>query len=375
MMEVVTLLLFQLLILLVFSPLVLGHEAGITDTSVDISRDSLIVTYTVPNELLNELEGTVEETTAEAVTPVVADGFDVRNNERPCSGVVNLQRLLETIDSTQFVIRYQCSEPITQLNLGYSLFFAADAKHSNILRVSILGRSLNRTLSASKNTFTLDVKSIVMQVAEARNSEGASEVGNSHSIRQSVGLSFFPVGFEHIVFGFDHVLFLICLVLLPMRLLSTFALVTSFTVAHSITLTLSVLDVLTLQPRFVEAVIALSIVYVSLRTIVILHQVGAQPASQTQVRERIANGFIFGLVHGFGFSYLLKEIGLGDQAFASLLFFNLGVEAGQLLILVFLLPAIWLLGKACPSWRWASAASAVTGLVGLFWLVKRVVGV
>lgn len=356
------------------SRVVLAHEAGITDTGVAISRSSLMLTYTVPEALLDTLESESAQAPEEDKVDAILAGFSIRNKNATCIPVLVSSKTLDTITSEQFEFRYNCGGPITLLHIGYTLFLDQDPSHSNILRISLLGRSRDVTLSDQQREHTVDVKAMVTQLAEARQaaqSGTAVAEPDAQSFEKPFGTRFFPVGLEHILFGFDHVLFLVCLVLLPMSPLAILSLITSFTVAHSVTLSLSVLDIVTLPPRIVEAAIALSIVYVSIRTILILRQANHLHVTRFQLRERLVSTFLFGLIHGFGFSYLLKEIGLGDQAFVSLLFFNLGVEAGQLIILVFLLPLIWLLGKRFPSWRWARWASAVTGLIGLFWLLER----
>lgn len=350
-----------------------AHEAGITDTGIQISRDSLTLTYTVPKALVDtlELDATLPIETAQS--HAILRGLTMRNAESLCPGRLTGQSSLENIESRQFNFSFDCKHIITDLKINYELFFEQDAKHSNIVRISLLGAHQDNTLSTEKRTLRIDVESLVRRLATLRQS-ATSEKSNTPAVfKMPFGTHYLPVGFWHILQGYDHVLFLICLVLLPMSPLVILSLITSFTVAHSITLALSVLDIVTLQPRFVEAIIALSIVYVSIRTITILRRSDKLLVTKSQIKERVISSFLFGLVHGFGFSYLLKEIGFGDQILASLLFFNLGVELGQLIILVVLLPMIWWLGKRFPSWYWARATSVVTGVFGLFWFVERIV--
>lgn len=358
-----------------FSQAALSHEAGITDTGIEVSRSSLTLTYTTPVALLSTLELDPSLSPDEARSQAVLAGLMIRNRTATCVPVLTGQQTLDTIDSMQFEFRFNCGGPITLLHIGYSLFFDQNDSHENIVRISLLGRFRDITLTDQEREHTIDVKGMVMQIAAARQiaQSGASASASASAFEKPFGTRFFPVGLKHILFGFDHVLFLLCLVLLPMSPLATLTMITSFTIAHSVTLSLSVLDIVTLPPRFVEAIIALSIVYVSARTVMILRTSDEVAVTKAQRWERLSSSFLFGLIHGFGFSYLLKEIGLGDQVFASLLFFNLGVEAGQLIILAFLLPLIWLLARRFPSWRWARWTSVLTGLIGLFWLAERVV--
>ena len=365
---------FQTLLLLlgsVFTQTLFAHEAGITDTSVQISRNSLLLTYTAPADLISSLPLDPTQPADQAKSQAIMDGFSIHNGNTRCIGVALKQQLLEAISSAQFEFRFSCGAPITDLTIGYELFFEQEPAHSNVLRIALLGRFRDVTLSADQREHRVDVKAFVMELAQARQTANNTQSDVAPAKETLFGTHYFPIGLEHILLGFDHVLFLVCLVLLPMSPLAILTLITSFTVAHSITLSLSVLDVMTLAPRLVEALIALSIVYVSLRTIMILRRADHLTVSTAQLRERLLSSFFFGLIHGFGFSYLLKEIGLGDQAFGALLFFNLGVEAGQLIILAMLLPLICLLAKRFPSWYWARGASMLTGLIGLYWLIER----
>lgn len=147
-------------------------------------------------------------------------------------------------------------------------------------------------------------------------------------------LRFVALGFEHILDGTDHLLFLACLVIPFRRLVPLAAIVTSFTLAHSVTLIASAFE---LAPRalwfppLVETLIALSIVYMAFENIV-----------GVKLQRRWFIAFAFGLVHGFGFSFALSETlqFAGSHLLTSLLSFNLGVELGQLLVLVVLIPTL-----------------------------------
>lgn len=150
-------------------------------------------------------------------------------------------------------------------------------------------------------------------------------------------LNFIVLGFEHILEGADHLLFLFCLLIPLRRVMALIPVVTSFTIAHSITLIASALGWVPSAiwfPSLIEMLIALSIVYMACENIV-----GMQP------RHRWMMTFCFGLVHGFGFSFLLTESMqfAGSHLVSSLLAFNLGVEFGQILVLVLMVPFIHLL--------------------------------
>jgi len=176
--------------------------------------------------------------------------------------------------------------------------------------------------------------------------------------------AFFALGIEHILTGYDHLAFIVALVLARASLRSLFTVVTAFTVAHSITLAMAVLDVWAPSPRIVEPAIALSIAYVGVENFFV------KDASK---RWRIT--FPFGLVHGFGFAGALKEIGLPRAAVpTALVSFNLGVEAGQLVALGVLVPVV--LSLRDKRWfepRGVRIVSGAVALAGGVWFVVRVV--
>lgn len=182
--------------------------------------------------------------------------------------------------------------------------------------------------------------------------------------------SYLTLGIEHLLSGIDHLLFVIGLVLLirdPWMLLKT---VTAFTLAHSLTLGLSVLGLVTLSQRPVEAVIALSILFLA-RELLIDE---SRRSAVMRLRPWLM-AFIFGLLHGFGFAGALSDIGLPRNQFAtSLLLFNLGIELGQLLVIAVLLISGWLLRRV-PGVQESIARHAFTfvmGAMAAYWTIDRV---
>jgi hypothetical protein len=174
--------------------------------------------------------------------------------------------------------------------------------------------------------------------------------------------SFVWLGVEHILTGWDHLLFLLVLLLRGGGWLSLVKIITAFTVAHSVTLALAVLDVVSLPDRLVEAVIALSIAAVAAENLFL----------RPVVSRRWLVSFAFGLVHGFGFSSVLREVGLPTQGLVfSLLGFNAGVELGQALVVAVALPALALLRSTRWEARVTRGASLATLLVGAVLFVER----
>ncbi len=175
---------------------------------------------------------------------------------------------------------------------------------------------------------------------------------------------FFVLGLEHIAFGFDHLAFLLALLLAGSSLREAAKIITSFTVAHSITLALATFNVVNLPSWIVEPMIAVSIVYVGLENLF-----------RRDTSKRWLLTFGFGLIHGFGFASVLRELGIADQgsgAIVPLFSFNLGVELGQIVIAALILPLIWKLReqpKFIP--RYVPAFSILIALAGGWWLIER----
>ena len=196
------------------------------------------------------------------------------------------------------------------------------------------------------------------------------------------------LGVEHMLFGYDHLLFVLGLTLLSRRLWEVAKLITAFTVAHSITLALTALGLLALPQGPVEAIIALSILFLAVEIL--------QPEERRSVLARRSwiVAFGFGLLHGCGFAGALAEIGLPEDAAVPALFlFNVGVEVGQLATVAALLAVFWVVerllqrraayGTAPPSpasdrrsiaFHWADALAAVMGVVSATWFVERTLG-
>lgn len=179
---------------------------------------------------------------------------------------------------------------------------------------------------------------------------------------------FLKLGVEHIWTGYDHLLFLFALLVVCRSFRSIVAIISCFTLAHSLTLALATLDVVNLPSRLVEPAIAASIIFVGVENLL---RRGEEP------RGRWALTFAFGLIHGFGFASVLKELGVGQggQGLAMPLFtFNLGVEVGQIAIAAIVLPLVWQLRKKeAFVKRGVPALSAVVAVAGLYWLLERTI--
>jgi hypothetical protein len=199
---------------------------------------------------------------------------------------------------------------------------------------------------------------------------------------------FFKLGVEHILIGYDHICFLIALIVVS-RFREVVKIVTSFTIAHSITLILAALDVVRLPTQLVETCIAATIVYVAVENLWIVGARSAERGAGNGSGESSAAGrsafpvmgstrhrwlltFFFGLVHGFGFANVLREMGLPTTGLVRcLISFNVGVEVGQLAIATLLLPLALALGRWKHGRKVVVAVSVLLALFGAAWFFDR----
>ena len=214
----------------------------------------------------------------------------------------------------------------------------------------VKGDSLGqRTLDASNNSLECDLAALPIS-----------------QTRPHAFWGFLPLGVEHILLGFDHLAFLFALLIAGGTLREAVKIISSFTVAHSITLSLATLDAVAIPASVVEPLIAASIIYVGLENV-----------WRREIKRRWMLTFAFGLVHGFGFASALKELGAGAgvKAVAPLLSFNLGVEIGQIAVAALVLPLTWKL-RQWPQFviRYVPACSILIALAGGYWLWDRLWG-
>ena len=301
-------------------------------------------------------------------------------------------------DGRYAVVRlaWHCAAPVNRLDAEYKLFAQTDPTHRGIVRFARDGEPLRLVvLSPGGGRVRLHLAELVVPPVAADlmspvpASSAASRAPAAATARvaedDSGGLAafggFVREGIHHILIGYDHILFLLSLLLpavwlrrregdrtrwVPAAdwrqvLVSVLKVVTAFTVAHSITLALSVFDIVNPPSRWVESIIAASVVLAALNNV--------WPVI-SEARWKLT--FVFGLVHGFGFASALKDAGLahGDLV-APLVGFNVGVEIGQLCIVALVLPLAWALrGTRTYRGAFAGGSLAIAGVAGL-WFVQR----
>jgi len=243
-------------------------------------------------------------------------------------------------ESVTLVVDLACADPVRDLLIRDDLFDVLGADYHTLARIEAPGFS-------GQFAFTPETR-------ETRVAVGGAGGGGT--------VSFFLLGIEHILSGYDHLLFLLGLLLRGGGWFSLAKIITAFTLAHSVTLALAVLNLVVLPDRLVEAVIALSIAFVAAENLFL----------SPVVSRRWLVSFCFGLVHGFGFSAALRELGLPSHGLLLSLFgFNAGVEAGQALVVAVVLPLIVVLRRSRWEKRMVWSSSLAILLVGLVLFVER----
>jgi hypothetical protein len=250
-----------------------------------------------------------------------------------------------------------CPTLLTKLGVDYTLFFDLDPLHRGLLRVEYQGTTHTALLSPSSNNQTIEL----IQVKPG-----------------TVFLQYLHEGIWHIWTGYDHILFLLSLLLPSVlyrqsglwqptqrfrpALMEVIKIVTAFTIAHSITLSLATLSIITLPSRWIESAIAASVILAALNNIYPL------------INKKLwLVAFGFGLIHGLGFANVLKDLGLPqNMLLLTLLAFNLGVELGQLTIVSGFLPIAFLIRRTL--WYRKvifNLGSALIALLATIWLLER----
>ena len=240
----------------------------------------------------------------------------------------------------------RCATDVAGKSIGLSSFSASQT--DVLVRVAPLGRPVQAM------RLTADAPMVVIEAKPDR---------------WQVAKTYFLTGIDHIIFGYDHLLFVVALVLLLPGLGTVAKAVTAFTVAHSITLIGTTLGFLGLPQRPAESVIALSILFLAVEIV-------KKNPDQPRLSERIpwVVAFGFGLLHGFGFAGALNEIGLPESDVpTALLTFNLGVEAGQLVIVIVTAAVLALLRRFVASVAPVAIRAATYGIgtISAYWFIER----
>ena len=280
-------------------------------------------------------------------------------NGRACPAKVTEHLIDNHSDGAYAVLRFhaECAHSIDTLGIHYNLLFDLDRQHKGLLRIERDGQ----------------VETAIFGPEQAKQQFTASRTGN---LRQFI--DYLKHGVWHIWIGFDHILFLLSLLLPAVLVLhdrqwyssdsfkrsaiDVLKIVTAFTISHSITLTIAALGIAQLPSRWVETGIAASVIVAALNNLFPFFQ-----------GQRWVVAFVFGLIHGFGFASVLADLGLPQSALAiALIGFNVGVELGQLAIVLAFLPIAYFLRQ---TWLYRrllfNGGSTVIVAIASIWLVER----
>ncbi len=282
----------------------------------------------------------------------VASSVEVRAAGAPCELARSASHPVEE-DGVRLDLRWRCPGAAPRWRVALPFLAELSPGHTHLARVNAGGHTVERV---------------------ARGSAPGFEVVATPSVLSEAG-RFFRLGMEHIFTGWDHLAFLLGLLLLGGSLSRLAGIVSSFTLAHSVTLGLAALGVVTIPSSIVEPAIAASVVAVAAENLWALRPGGDASARVAEaVRRRWRLTFCFGLVHGFGFASALQELALPRAALAAgLVSFNLGVETGQLLVILAAVPLLRLVRRRAVARVPATLSWALAGL-GVLWLGERIVG-
>jgi hydrogenase/urease accessory protein HupE len=311
-----------------------AHDPGLSAVEVRILADRIVAEVSfAPADL-----ETVQQSASTFLT--------IHSNDRMLE-LQSITRRSADQNSVHFLLEFSASDA-NDLRIGAPVLANLPRGHKQFCSVFDRNNRLlaERMLTAEAQDLTVDLQ---------------STVANDKSL-----LGFVFLGIEHILTGYDHLAFLLALLLAGDSLRRNAKIITSFTLAHSLTLALATLGLVSIPPVIVEPVIAASVIFVGLENLF-----GRRVAARWLVT------FGFGLVHGLGFASALRELGIGQlrvRAIGPLLSFNVGVELAQIAIAALVLPLVWKLRER-PAFtlRHVPALSLLITLAGVYWLLARTV--
>jgi hypothetical protein len=342
-----------------------GHEIG--TTNVRLGSDSpghwMATITTGPQALLNKLEAETGQPPThgldasalrlqlEPLLPRMASHFDLRFDGAPCRPVVAIETLEVPADITRAayaVLTASCDAPANPSTVAWR----DDLVYSTYAVVLEHDRQIQTVWVEGDETASLSLR-------QQPTSNG----------RAAIVAQYLRLGFEHILpKGLDHILFVLGMFLLTRSVRPILAQVTSFTVAHSLTLALTMYGVVSLRPAVVEPLIAVSIVYVAVENIFMERVAPWRPVVV----------FLFGLLHGMGFAGVLRDLRLPRASFVpALVSFNIGIELAQLTVIALAFICTHALWRRDAGWyraRVVVPGSAAIALTALVWTVERVAG-
>lgn len=353
--------------LLSYAQFSVAHDPGLSSADLTIKAQGIDAKVTfslqdieafVPMDSDQDAEVTVAE--QNAAKPKIAEWVlqgvqlmvDGQVVQPSAAGVVNFDE-----KNNAFIEFNYTQTPSQQIQLQANFLSKLPATHKQFLTIkNLTGHSLGeKMLSQQDSSLTLTLPT----------TNTATNSGEEATAPTFTG--FLELGIEHIVTGYDHLLFLFCLLVVTRDFWPALKIITFFTIAHSITLALAGLNVIDIPSSIVEPLIAATIIYVALENIV----------RKGEPKGRQWLTFFFGLIHGFGFAAVLREMGISSYETGIMLplfSFNLGVELGQIAVASVALPIIWWLHKKPQiEPRLTPVCSILASLAGAWWLIERTI--
>jgi hypothetical protein len=306
-----------------------AHDFSTSYARIDVTGSSVDVRFTMNRRDL------LVPNLAEAVTT----NYKLDAPEPPLTVAVQQQdSIADNVEVLELV--YTFSHTVKKLHIVSTLDRVTQAGHSHILQIGEGDDARQAILNASSPSVEIDLEDKTFLATV---------------------WGFVKLGIEHIFTGYDHLAFLAGLLIMTTSAKGLFKVVTSFTAAHSITLALATFGLVSVPSRLIESLIALSIAYIAIENF----------TGKTLV-HRWKITFLFGLIHGFGFSNVLKEMVLTRRTLAISLFsFNGGVELGQLAFVSLVFPLVLYLTGSRWKGRFLTASSLSIAALGFFWFIQR----
>jgi HupE/UreJ protein len=324
-----------------------AHQGGTTGhATISVAGQSVRYALSLPAEGLGDATRDLRE-----LASAVARHVTIEGDGAACSAVPAETRPPSAgRASIEVVVLYACAAPIRNLTIRDGINALLGVDHHTIADIQWPGGAQQVIFEKGQR-----------QASIAITGDAPAERGSAGQVLFYVGL-----GVEHIIGGIDHLLFLLALLALATSLWQTVKIVTAFTVAHSITLSLAALGMVDVPSSIVEPLIAASIVWVAVENLV---------APAGAARRWVIAG-VFGLVHGLGFASALGELGLSrDVLLRALVGFNIGVELGQVVFVAVVLPPLVWASRPGRLPRLPQILSVIVALVGAVWLVERLLAV
>jgi hypothetical protein len=357
----------------------LAHDPGLSSATVRLFPDKLEAVFTFAIKDADELagldtdnDGQVSgdefEAAKERLGKTIAEKFEVRFDDAIASATNSHCQLDEnnnvdvylSVSGKKFSKLAVRSKMIAGFRLDHRQYFMLQNPSGVTLA--------ERLLSANSDTVEIqvDAEPPALSGTNPPSVSTATPPSSPAKSTASAFKQFVLLGVEHIGAGYDHLLFLFALLVVTRSFRSAFVVITAFTLAHSITLAVATFNLVQLPAKYTEPLIAATIVYVGVENLV----------RRGDPHGRWMLTFAFGLIHGFGFASVLRDMGVGARAGGvglPLFSFNVGVELGQIAVAAIVLPLIWQLRKR-ESFvqRGVPACSALVAMAGAFWFVQRV---